>query len=71
MLYAYNVYVGKFWDGEWYTATRKYAVPIDLRFEQSLVNADIRQLTNLIVVHPTSKPPRAPRAPSATGTAAK
>ena len=30
--YAYNVNVGKFWDGEWFTATRKYAAPVDARF---------------------------------------
>lgn len=50
-VFAYNVYIGKYWDGEWYTATRKFAVPINARFwsEHHV------QHTNTLFVRPNVK----------------
>lgn len=58
MLYAYNVYTGRYWNGHWFCAKRKDAVALDMRFERQLMNADIRQLTNLTVVRPNAKLPK-------------
>lgn len=46
--YAYNVYTGKFWDGIWYTATRKFAKPVTFAFiEEFLHSLAPSQRTNM------------------------
>lgn len=56
MLYAYNVYTGRYWNGHWFCAKRKDAAPIDARFERYLMRLDLRQMSNLFVVRPNAKP---------------
>lgn len=58
MLYAYNVYTGRYWNGHWFCAKRKDAVPLDLRFDQYLVRRELVQLNNLKIVRPNAKLPK-------------
>lgn len=44
LYYAYNVYVGKFWNGHWFCAKRKDAVPVDSKFWDQIRPQHLRNL---------------------------
>ncbi len=54
--YAYNVYVGKFWNGHWFCAKRKDAVPLDSRFWDAQYGSLPEQQRNIHLVRPDVKP---------------
>lgn len=54
--YAYNVYVGRYWNGHWFCAKRKDAVPLDSRFWDFQYGLLPEQQRNIRLVRPNAKP---------------
>jgi len=58
--YAYNVYVGRYWNGHWFCAKRKDAVPVDAtfwqRYDRLRFDAGREAPRNIILVRPNAKP---------------
>lgn len=56
--YAYNVYVGKFWNGHWFCAKRKDAVPVDAQFWQRYSQLLFFASRNVVLFSPNAKLPK-------------